>query len=114
MAGVTGFCLLFFGLFLTLQGHPRACAVRSDGSPGLLRTVSSSRQGRHHLLYLFPGLPGRVRLRRRACGVPEALSPWQTPTSTPGSWAGVKETRTEEAVRTGGGETGAEGGGCRC
>lgn len=28
--------------------------------------------------------------------MPEALSPWQTPTSTPGSWAGVKGMRTEE------------------
>ena len=41
----------------------------------LLGSVSSSLQGGHHLLSLFPGLSGRVRPRIRVCGRLEALSP---------------------------------------
>lgn len=70
----------------------------ADRSPGLLGPVPSSLSARETSPSLpVPGLSGRFRWWRKACGRPEALSPWQILTSVPGSWARVKEVKAERA-----------------
>lgn len=71
----------------------------ADRSPGLLAPVTSSLSARETPPSLpVPRLSGRFRWRRKACGRPETLSPWQTLTSIPGSWAMVKEVKAERAA----------------
>lgn len=72
--------------------------TEADRSPGLLGPVPLSLSARETPPSLpVPGLSGRFRWRRKACGRPEALSPWQTLTSVSGSWARVKEVKAERA-----------------
>lgn len=49
-----------------------------------------------HLPYLFWVRVWEGQAEEKGCGRPEALSPWQTLNSAPGSWVRVTKTRTEE------------------
>lgn len=49
-----------------------------------------------HLPYLLWVRVWKGEAEDKGCGRQEALSPWQTLNSTPGSWARVTEGRPEE------------------